>query len=107
MELGVFNLLKANRFTDNGCYLINDKEEEVLLPNKYVPEDFKEGDEINAFVYLDFEERLVATNLIPKIKLYEYACLKVVDITDNGAYLDWGLKKICFARLENRISEWI
>lgn len=96
MELGVFNLLKANRFTDNGCYLIDDKNEEVLLPNKYVPEGFKEGDEINAFIYLDFEERLVATNLIPKIKLYEFACLEVVDIAEHGAYLDWGLEKDLF-----------
>ena len=96
MEIGVFNTLKANRFTDHGCYLINDKKEEVLLPNKYVPENLTEGDEIEAFVYLDFEERLVATNLIPKIKLYEFACLKVVDISDHGAYLDWGLEKDLF-----------
>lgn len=96
IEIGKYNLLTANRFTDNGCYLIDDKDEEVLLPNKYVPEYLKEGEQIDAFVYLDFEERLVATNITPKIKLYGFGYLKVVDINDFGAYLDWGLEKDLF-----------
>lgn len=96
IELGVFNLLKANRKTEHGFYLANEKNEEVLLPNKYVPQNFNIGDELSVFVYLDSEERVTATTLTPKIKLYEYACLKVVDVNDFGAYLNWGLEKDLF-----------
>ena len=96
IEIGKFNHLTANRFTDNGCYLMDEKEEEVLLPNKYVPEGFKEGDEIDVFIFLDFEERVTATTIKPKIELYGFACLEVVDINDIGAFLDWGLEKHLF-----------
>ena len=57
IEIGKFNLLKANRFTEHGCYLIDDKDVEVLLPNKYVPEYLKAGEKIEVFVYLDSDER--------------------------------------------------
>ena len=105
IELGQYNLLTANRKTEHGYYLVDDKNEEVLLPNKYVPEYLSEGEQIDVFVYLDSEERLIATNLAPKIKLYEYSYLKVVDVNDFGAYLDWGLEKDLFCPFREQNKE--
>jgi predicted RNA-binding protein (virulence factor B family) len=93
IEVGKNNILKALRMTSVGMYLGNDEGEEVLLPNKYVPEDFNVDDSIDVFIYKDSEDRLIATNLEPKIKLHEFACLTVKDVNNVGAFLDWGLEK--------------
>ena len=105
IEIGKYNLLTASRFTEHGCYLADNKKEEVLLPKKYVPEYLKEGEEMDVFVYLDSEERIVATNIPPAIKLYEYAYLKVVDVNEFGAYLDWGLEKDLFCPYREQYYE--
>lgn len=93
MILGKINTLTANRSTDNGFYLIDDKEKEVLLPNKYVSETLKVGDSIDVFIYKDSEDRIVATTVNPTIKRHEFAFLKVKDVNKYGAFLDWGLDK--------------
>jgi hypothetical protein len=77
-------------------YLIDEKEEEVLLPNKYMPESYAIGDIINAFVYLDHDERPVATTLQPKIQIDEFGVLTCLDANEYGAFLDWGLEKQLF-----------
>ncbi len=93
MKLGVFNLLSAKRRTLNGYYLVDDDDNEVLLPNKYVPKGMVVGDEISVFIYKDSEDRLIATTIVPGIMLNEFAVLEVVDINPVGAFLDWGLEK--------------
>lgn len=75
-----------------GAYLqFND--EEVLLPNKYVPENVEVDQEIEVFVYKDSEDRLVATTLKPLAEVDEFAALEVVDVAPFGAFMDWGLEK--------------
>ena len=91
MKVGHIQTLKVNRISDYGLYLIDDEEQEVLLPNRYVSLDNKVGDEIEVFVYHDSEDRLVATTETPTIRVGEVAYLKVVDKTVHGAFLDWGL----------------
>lgn len=71
-------------------------DQEVLLPNKYVPKDLGLGDSLEVFLYTDSEDRIVATTLTPKIFLYEIAILEVKDITKFGSFLDWGLEKDLF-----------
>jgi uncharacterized protein len=93
IELGKNNTMKALRMTSVGMYLGNDAGEELLLPNKYVPEGFNVDDDIDVFIYKDSEDRLIATNLVPKIKLHEFACLMVKDVNSVGAFLEWGLEK--------------
>ncbi len=93
MEIGKFVELVGYRDEPPGWYLVNELGEEVLLPNKFVPEKFEKGDEINVFIYLDNEERLTATTQIPKIKLNGFAFLEVMDVNRYGAFLDWGLDK--------------
>ena len=77
-------------------YLGDASGEDVLLPNKYCPENFKIEDEIEVFVYRDHEGRKIATNLTPKIHLHEFALLQVTAVTDVGAFLDWGMEKELF-----------
>lgn len=91
MKVGHIQTLKVNRISDFGLYLIDDEEQEVLLPNRYVSLENKVGDEIEVFVYHDSEDRLVATTDRPLITEGKAAYLKVVDKNIHGAFLDWGL----------------
>ncbi|SFT53033.1 hypothetical protein SAMN05216474_1113 [Lishizhenia tianjinensis] len=93
LRVGIVNTLEILRFTSVGAYLGDDQDNDVLLPNKYLTEDMKEGDEIDVFLYHDSEDRIVATTQRPLIKLNEYAYLKVKMVTKFGAFLDWGLEK--------------
>lgn len=96
MKLGQINTLEILRETDHGAYLVDEENNEVLLPNRYVPESFKIWDKIDVFVYLDNEERLVATTDVPYIMLGDFALLRCSQVTDYGAFLDWGLVKELF-----------
>jgi len=95
IEIGKHNVLKAIRLTPPGMFLAEEgnEKEVVLLPNKYIPKDLEVDQEIEVFIYRDSEDRIIATNLEPKIKLHEVACLEVKDVNDHGAFLDWGLEK--------------
>jgi hypothetical protein len=77
-------------------YLGDDEENVVLLPHKYKPEDFEIGDEIEVYVYLDNEERPIATTLDPFVTLDSFSYLYCSDVTDYGAFMDWGLEKQLF-----------
>ncbi|MCW7753756.1 S1-like domain-containing RNA-binding protein [Desulfobotulus sp. H1] len=92
LKIGEMNELVAERRLEFGFYLTCG-EEEVLLPNKYVPGDLSIGDSIRVFVYTDSEDRLLATTLTPKAMVGDYALLKVKDVTDFGTFFDWGLEK--------------
>jgi predicted RNA-binding protein (virulence factor B family) len=85
--------LKISKRSSFGLFLIDESGEEVLLPNKYCSEKMKPGESLKVFVYKDSEGRRVATTLIPKIYLHEFALLKVTAVTDVGAFMDWGLEK--------------
>ena len=93
LDLGVINTLSALRQTDNGIYLIDEEENEVLLPNKYIPEGMQMGDEVDVFLYTDSEDRPIATTLTPKVMLHKYASLEVKDEASFGAFFEWGLEK--------------
>ena len=90
--LGRYNDLAVIRRSPHGVYL-KLEDLEVLLPNKYVPEDIKEGQSIEVFIYKDSEDRLVATTLTPKAILGDYIALEMVAEAQFGAFLDWGLEK--------------
>ncbi len=94
--LGQKNRLKAAWKVDFGMYLEGDDEGKILLPARYVPEDLEVGDEIDVFVYLDNEERRVATTLEPKAMVGDFAYLEVAWVNEFGAFLDWGLMKDLF-----------
>lgn len=79
--------------TSVGMFLGHSSGEDVLLPNKYVPETLAVDDFINVFVYTDSEDRIIATTLLPHIERDEFGVLKVVSVTSFGAFMDWGLEK--------------
>lgn len=98
IKIGKYNTLTILRDTKVGLFLgneITDPEgiHDILLPNKYVPSQFEIGDELTVFVYLDHEERPVATTLEPYILLNEFALLRVNYVNQVGAFMDWGMEK--------------
>ena len=95
LKIGEYHTLKIDRETKVGLFLVNETDD-VLLPNKYVPNDYKIGDDLTVFVYLDHEERPVATTLKPFITLNSFAVLKVNYINKFGAFLNWGMEKDLF-----------
>ena len=96
IELGKYNTLKVVKEVDFGMYLDGEEEGEILLPARYVPENCKPGDELKVFIYLDNEERLVATTLTPLVQVGQFACLEVSWVNQYGAFLNWGLMKDLF-----------
>ena len=96
INIGAYNTLKILRDTDPGLFLGDDEDNDVLLPNKYVPEQFEIGEELTVFVYLDHEERPVSTTLKPHIKPGEFALLRCNYTNQFGAFLDWNLEKDLF-----------
>ena len=95
-DIGKYNVLTVLKFTDFGAYLVDSEGHEILLPNKYVPENCKTGAKLNVFIYLDSEDRIIATTRAPKAQAGDFASLKVKDVNDFGAFLDWGLEKDLF-----------
>jgi predicted RNA-binding protein (virulence factor B family) len=95
MKIGHYNTLTIARETKVGLFL-TDGTTDVLLPLKYVPKEYAIGDEIVVFVYLDHEERPVATTLEPYILMDEFGLLRVNYVNKFGAFLDWGLEKDIF-----------
>jgi len=93
--LGKINSLEIKRIITHGAFL-QVEDEEVLLPRKFTPDSAKEGDFINVFLYTDSEDRPVATTQVPKGELGSIVALTVVDLTNFGAFLDWGLDKHLF-----------
>ena len=96
IKLGDYNNLKIVKSVDFGLYLDGGDEGEILLPARYVPQNYKIGDELEVFIYLDQDERPVATTLHPFAKVGEFAYLEVAWVNEFGAFLDWGLMKDIF-----------
>lgn len=104
LEIGKYNDLVVQREVSFGFYL-NPKEDEVLLPSKYVPsEGLKPGDIIRVFIYTDSEDRPIATTLTPTAVVGDFACLEVKDTADFGAFLEWGLEKDLFIPASEMIT---
>lgn len=95
LQLGKVNRLTILRRADQGLYL-GGGPEDILLPNRYVPEGAEISDEIDVFVYLDQDERLVATTERPLAQVGDFAWLTVSWVNQFGAFLDWGLMKDLF-----------
>jgi len=93
LAIGHTYTLKVIKRAEFGAFLDANNLGEVLLPNRFAPEDLAVGDEINVFLYLDSEGRCVATTQTPGARVGEFAYLEAVANTDFGTFLDWGLAK--------------
>ncbi len=93
MEVGALNRMRVVKKLDFGIYLDGKELGEILMPTRYIPPDCKIDDEIVAFLYKDSDDRLLATTETPLVMVEQCAHLKVVDVNNVGAFLDWGLPK--------------
>ncbi|MCK0109584.1 S1-like domain-containing RNA-binding protein [Flavobacteriaceae bacterium S0825] len=96
INIGEYNTLTILREKEPGLFLSDEEGDEVLLPNRYVPKEFKIWDKLEVFVYLDNDERLVAVTDRPYITKGDFALLRCNDVTSHGAFLDWGMVKELF-----------
>src|SRR4030095_16748994 len=93
-ELGKRNTLRILRDAPPGMYLDGEQLGEILLPRKYITADMRPGGSVDVFVYLDSEDRLVATTETPFVYVGEFACLECVGFNPKiGCFLNWGLEK--------------
>lgn len=104
LEIGKYNVLEVARMTAIGAYLASEVGE-ILLPTKYLPENTRPGIMLKVFVYLDSEDRLVATTLTPKAQVGEFALLQVKDTAEVGAFLDWGLEKDLLVPFREQVNQ--
>ncbi|WP_047546707.1 S1 RNA-binding domain-containing protein [Psychroserpens sp. Hel_I_66] len=102
IRIGDYNTLEIIRETEQGIYLSDADDNEVLLPNRYVPEAFQIWDEIEVFVYLDNEERPVAVTDKPYVTRDDFALLRCNQVTQHGAFLDWGMVKELFCPFQEQ-----
>ncbi len=92
--IGKRNTLAITRASAIGLYLDGGDLGEILLPERYVPKNIVPKDTIDVFIYLDSEDRIIATTEVPYAEVEDFACLKVVSVNERvGAFLDWGLMK--------------
>jgi len=103
INVGQFNLMRVDRKVDFGFYM-DDGGEGILLPKRFVPSGLQIGDTISVFVYHDSDNRLIATTQEPFAVVGEIAALKVVEVTSQGAFLDWGLMKDLFVPVSQQLS---
>ena len=108
IKLGDYNTLRITKRVDFGLYLSPIGEgplysgdtaapyEKILLPQRYVTPNMHIGDEIEVFLYLDHDERIVATTEHPIAKVGEFAYLECAWTNEYGAFLKWGLMKDLF-----------
>ena len=96
LKLGDYNTLRIKKRTDYGLYLDGGDEGNILLPNRYVTPDMHIGDNLEVFIYLDQDERTIATTEHPIAKVGEFAYLECAWTNEYGAFLKWGLMKDLF-----------
>ena len=92
-QVGRFNKLEVVKEVDFGVYLDGGELGTILLPQRYMPEDCELGDWVDVFLYFDSEDLLIATTEKPRVEVGRCEMLKVIDINNAGAFMDWGLPK--------------
>jgi hypothetical protein len=104
VEIGKLNTLTVLKNMDHGVYLDGEHLGEILMPERYVPDNCEVGSSIEAFIYPDSADLLIATTEISYVMVDECAYLKVVDVNQTGAFLDWGLPKDLLVPYSEQIS---
>lgn len=104
IEIGRYNTLEVLREVEHGVYLGGEEaSDQVLLPRRYVPEGTQVGETLTVFVYTDSEDRPIATTLRPTAVAGDFAYLSVIDVSEHGGFLDWGLDKDLFAPANEQV----
>ncbi|MFV0481196.1 MAG: S1 RNA-binding domain-containing protein, partial [Campylobacteraceae bacterium] len=61
--------------------------------NFYLDKTMEVGNTLDVFIYTDSDDRLIASTIYPIARLGEFALLEVKDVTNFGAFVDWGMQK--------------
>ena len=96
VEVGKMNKLAISRMSDFGLLFDGHQLGEILMPKRYVSKSWKDGDEVEVFVYLDSEDRLTCTTEKPRGQVGQFVLLRCKDNTPIGAFMEWGLPKDLF-----------
>lgn len=104
MHVGRFYRVRVGERLPQGFYVETEQGDRVLLPNSKAPEDLEIGEELDAFIYLDSEDRPVATTETPLVEVNHFAVLEVTDVNRVGAFLDWGLDKDLFLPYKQQLG---
>ncbi len=105
IKIGEYQALYIRREMPQGFYLMDDEENEVLLPRKYITEEMEINTKVDVFVYVDSEGRDVATTEEPYLTVGEFACLEVVHTNEYGAFCDWGIVKHLLIPFRNQVHD--
>ncbi|NQY34263.1 MAG: GntR family transcriptional regulator [Alteromonadaceae bacterium] len=92
-NIGKYNTLPVIAITDSGAYLNAGPLGEILLPNRFLPDNCQVNDQLKVFIFVDSADRLTATTAKPFGQVDQFVSLKVVQVNKIGAFLDWGLPK--------------
>lgn len=105
VSIGKINSLKIVKRSIYGLFLDGADLGEILLPKRFVPDEFTVGESLNVFVYFDSEDRLVATTQTPLAMVGDFAFLKLKSIEGAGAFMDWGLDKDLFVHYTQQTKD--
>ena len=105
MEVGQYNTLKINRETKIGLFLIDQEENEVFLPQRFMPKEYNLGEDLEVFVHNDSEGRIVCTTMRPIVVVNQFAMLECRDVTPVGAFMDIGIMKDILVPKKNQHFE--
>ncbi|HEY8971510.1 MAG TPA: S1-like domain-containing RNA-binding protein, partial [Puia sp.] len=103
IHIGEYNTLTVKKELAFGL-ILEDGGEGILLPKRFVPKGARPGDKVKVFLYHDSEDRLIATTQQPKGILGDIVLLRVVSVTPQGAFLDWGLMKDLFVPKSRQLT---
>lgn len=94
LKIGKINKLRVVKEVDFGMYLDGGENfGEILLPARYITPNCVVDEDVEVFIYLDSEDRIIATTDFPYAMVDDIALLEVVASTKIGAFVDWGLMK--------------
>jgi hypothetical protein len=105
MEIGRYNRARVESVTPQGYYLELETGGRVLLPGNKHQYELEEGEILDVFVYMDSEDRPIATLDKPYAQAGEFAVLTVKEVNRVGAFLDWGLNKDLFLPYKQQLGD--
>lgn len=107
IQIGDFNKLQVVRIAEIGYYLdggTGNTSDDILLPNKSaLNAELNIGDQVDAFIYRDSKDRIIATLKKPLAKVGDLAYLKVVSTTKIGSFVNFGLERDIFVPFREKV----
>ncbi|MBO7384004.1 MAG: hypothetical protein J6U07_05285 [Fibrobacter sp.] len=105
MELGKYNKARVESIMPQGYYLELETGGRVLLPGNQNKFQLELGEIVDVFVYMDSEDRPIATFDKPYAQAGEFAVLTVKEVNRFGAFLDWGINKDLMLPFKQQLGE--